>query len=146
MTAQCQRRRAAARADGWAAKCPRACGGRASASGPQRGQARKAQTRNPRPATGKGDWAEGENRGGYDDATNVLAGLCRTNRQRTLVAACRALLAERQREAKLGDVPSARLERLAREIRAEADLLANVTTGDVNRAALIAQGARNIAA
>lgn len=106
----------------------------------------KAQTRNPRPATGKGDWAEGENRGGYDDATNVLAGLCRTNRQRTLVAACRALLAERQRNAKLGDVPEARLQRMAREIRAEADLLANVTTGDVNRAALIAQGARNIAA
>lgn len=106
----------------------------------------KAQTRNVRPHTGKAESTHGEDRSQYDDATNALAAIARTGRQRRLIAKARELQAERRREAKFGDVPSARLDRLAREIRQEADLLGSVTTGDVNRAALIAEGARRIAA
>jgi hypothetical protein len=104
----------------------------------------KVQYRDARPATGKRDWAEGESREHYTDPTNVLASLARTGRQRRLVGSLRELLAERQRDGKLGDVPTERLTRLEDHIRAEADFLAGVTTGDRDRAALIAQGARNI--
>lgn len=105
----------------------------------------KAQTRNVKPDTGKNEWAEGADRSGYDDATNVLAGIARTGKQRALIAKARELLAERARDAKFGDVPAERLARLAQDIREGADFLAGVTTGDVNRAGLIAQGLRNIA-
>jgi hypothetical protein len=105
-------------------------------------QSSTAQYRNVRPHTGKQESTHGEDRSQYDGPLNVARSLARTRRHRTLIDRATELLSERERDAKLGDVPAERLTRLAREIAQECDLLAGVTTGDVNRAVLIAQAVR----
>ncbi len=107
-------------------------------------QSSRAQTRNPAPHTGKGPDNSDRIHTEYDDATNRLANLARTRRHRELIGQARSFLAECSREAQYRDVPTVRLERLARELRQAGNLLAGVTTGDVDRAVVIGRGIAKI--
>lgn len=99
----------------------------------------KAIARNPRPHTGKREWDEGEDRSGYDGPINVARSQAKTPRHWRLIDKATNLLSERERDARLGDVPTAHLNRLETEIRAEVEALKSVTTGDVARAIVVAR-------